>query len=149
MRDLVTLHQEFWSQFHYNDVKPPYTRKALPAYQEGFVKERKGDTISIPDFPYIVYPVPKPNFSESVFVQVNVWDRPPDGTIAVKFQDRLLSIVEQIEEQITADGALLLLDSGAIRLKRGNPWINILEGDPSDPKITRAIITVIIENHTM
>ena len=149
MKDLVTAYQKFWSQFHYNEVKSPFLTHKLPAFQEGFVKVLNGDRFEMPDFPYLVYQVPKPGFTESALIQISIWDRPPDGMTAVIFQDRLISVVSQIEREIQADGAMVILENGAIQLKRGNPWINILDGEPSDPKITRAILNVIVENYTL
>jgi len=149
MKDLIALYRVFWSQFQYNDLKPPRTRRKLPAFQDGFVRVNSGNKMEAPEFPYIVYQAPKPDFTESSFLQVSIWDRPPDGIIAVAFQDRLLSIIAQIEEEITADGAILPLKEGALQLRRGNPWVNIMEGDPSDPKITRAILNIIVDNYTL
>jgi len=149
MKELLAEYQKFWSQFHYRDIKPPHTEKALLAYQEGYVMTRKDNKIVMPDFPYLVYQVPKPGFTESNFSIISIWDRPSQDMVAIGFQDRIIHIIEQIEEQIDADGLLLLLDNGATCLKRGSPWINLIPGDDKDPAITRAVLNVIIENYTM
>jgi len=149
MKELMSVYKEFWSQFRYDDLKPPHAQKKLPAFQEGFVFVQKENKIEMPDFPYLVYPAPKPNFTENYLMQINIWDRPPQDMIAIGYQDRIVNIVEQIEEQITADGAILLLANGAIQLSRGDPWINMLPGDLEDPAITRAILNVIVENYTL
>jgi hypothetical protein len=149
MKELLAAYKEFWSQFYYHDIEAPQDRKELAAFREGYVRVRKGDKFEKPEFPYIVYPTPKPNFTESAIVQVSVWDKPPHGMTAIGYQDRITHITEQIEGIIGADGVILLLNKGSLKLNRGNPWVNMVPGDDKDLAIVRAVFNVIVENYTM
>jgi hypothetical protein len=149
MKELLAAYKEFWSQFHYQQLEAPHDRMELPAFREGYVRVRKGDKFEKPDFPYLVYQTPASSFTENTLTQVSVWDKPPQGMTAVGYQDRIAYIAEQVGKAIGADGAILLLNNGALQLTRGNPWINMVPGDDKDLAIVRAVFNVIVESYTV
>jgi hypothetical protein len=135
--------KEFWGQF-----KNPYTKKAVPAFREGYVIVKQSNTWKEPVLPYIVYQVVDPGFTGNALISVTIWDKPKNpGEYPV-----VNAVIEQISKIITEEeGVVLTLENGAgaVWLMRGSPFVTYPPGDPSDFSLVRGVLNLIIRGYML
>lgn len=110
--------QAFWEQF------------LIPVYDE----------TSVPDtatFPRLTYEGQSDNFGERIASSVSIWTR---GTSWAQAEN----IKRDIENAITRGGVLVKHESGAVWIKRGNPF-SLRLTDGSDDMIRRIMINLELE----
>lgn len=98
------------------------------------------DETSVPDgagFPRITYEGVSDDFGEQIASSASIWTRSSSWSEAE-------TLKKQIEAKITRGGIMIATDSGAIWVKRGNPFAQRL-GDPSDDLIRRIVLNLELE----
>lgn len=112
---------DFWDSF------------SVPAYPVTNVPDENKRPVA-----YITYQNPTSDFyGGDQYSQVNVWYRTTS-------EKKINSIVSEIEGAIPMGGKVVPYDSGAIWLKRGNPWCQAMADE--DPEIKRRFLTISVED---
>ena len=116
----------------------------INAFQEGYaiIRDAQGRPVP-PPFPYITFPIIRPDFGSQTIATASIWDRRPSMPGFFGLVD---DVLRQVQEKIPHEGIILKLDSGdgLISLHR-NPgnFINYMD-DPDDQLITRGIVSLVI-----
>ena len=117
MTKASTIYQ-FWNSF------------GLTAYEEN----------SVPDdaaFPYITYQLVTDSFDREIPLTVSIWYLSESWT-------GINAKTEEISQKISRGGKVIPCDSGAIWLKRGQPFAQSM-GDESDNLIKRKYLNITAE----
>ena len=109
---------QFWSGF------------GLTAYEENTVPT--GAT-----FPYITYQLATDSFDREIPLTASLWYRSESWT-------GINAKAEEISQKISRGGKIISCDSGAIWLKRGQPFAQSM-GDESDDLIKRKYLNITAE----
>ena len=109
---------QFWSSF------------GLTAYEENTVPD---DAV----FPYITYQLVTGSFDREIPLTASLWYR-SEGWTAINAK------TEEISQKISRGGKIIPCDSGAIWLKRGQPFAQSM-GDESDDLIKRKYLNITAE----
>ena len=109
---------QFWNSF------------GMTAYEENTVPT---DAI----FPYITYQLVTDGFDREVPVTASLWYRSESWT-------GINAKTEEISQKISRGGKIISCDSGAIWLKRGQPFAQSM-GDESDDLIKRKYLNITAE----
>lgn len=109
---------QFWSSF------------GLTAYEENTVPTDAA-------FPYITYQLVTDSFDRDVSATASLWYRGESWTA-------INSKTEEISQKISRGGKIISCDSGAIWLKRGQPFAQNM-GDESDNLIKRKYLNITAE----
>ena len=110
---------------------------SLLAYEEDSVPQGA----SAPVFPYATYSLVTDSLGTDVPLTLNLWYR--DGNMYSSLPE-LVHKVEEISRYIGRGGTVIPCDGGAIWLRRGSPFSQIM-GDPEDELIRRAYINITAE----
>ena len=112
---------QFWNSF------------GLTAYEENTVPTDAA-------FPYITYQLVTDSFDREIPLTASIWYRSESwATINAK--------TEEISQKISRGGKIISCDGGAIWLKRGQPFAQIM-GDESDNLIKRKYLNITAEYMT-
>lgn len=109
---------QFWNSF------------GLTAYEEN----------TVPDdatFPYITYQLATDSFDSEVMATASIWYRSESWTA-------INAKAEEISQKISRGGKIISCDGGAIWLKRGQPFAQIMV-DESDDLIKRKYLNITAE----
>lgn len=109
---------QFWSGF------------GLTAYEENTVPTDAA-------FPYITYQLVTDSFDREIPLTASLWYRSESWT-------SINAKTEEISQKISRGGKIILCDSGAIWLKRGQPFAQNM-GDESDNLIKRKYLNITAE----
>ena len=109
---------QFWNSF------------GLTAYEENSVPDDA-------DFPYITYQLVTDSFGREIPLTASIWYRSESWTA-------INAKTEEISQKISRGGKIIPCDSGAIWLKRGQPFAQSM-GDESDDLIKRKYLNVTAE----
>lgn len=109
---------QFWSSF------------GLTAYEENTVPTDA-------DFPYITYQLVTDSFDREIPLTASLWYRSESWT-------DINAKTEEISQKISRGGKIIPCDSGAIWLKRGQPFAQNM-GDESDNLIKRKYLNITAE----
>lgn len=110
---------------------------SLTAYEEDAVPQGSG----APEFPYATYSLVWGSLGTDVPLTLNLWYR--DRNMYSSLPD-LIRKTEEISRAIGRGGTTIPCDGGAIWLKRGSPFAQVM-GDPEDELIKRAYINITAE----
>ena len=117
MTKASTIYQ-FWNSF------------GLTAYEEN----------SVPDdatFPYITYQLVTDSFDREIPITASIWYRSESWTA-------INAKTDEISQKISRGGKIISCDSGAIWLKRGQPFAQNM-GDENDDLIKRKYLNITAE----
>ena len=109
---------QFWSSF------------GLTAYEENTVPTDAA-------FPYITYQLVTDSFDREIPLTASLWYRSESWTA-------INAKTEEISQKISRGGKIIPCDDGAIWLKRGQPFAQIM-GDESDDLIKRKYLNITAE----
>ena len=109
---------QFWNSF------------GLTAYEENTVPTDA-------DFPYITYQLVTDSFDREIPVTASLWYRSESWT-------GINAKTKEISQKISRGGKVIPCDSGAIWLKRGQPFAQSM-GDESDDLIKRKYLNITAE----
>ena len=109
---------QFWNSF------------GLTAYEENTVPTDAA-------FPYVTYQLVTDSFDREIQLTASLWYR-SESWIAINAK------AEEISQKISRGGKIMPCDSGAIWLKRGQPFAQNM-GDESDNLIKRKYINITAE----
>ena len=109
---------QFWNSF------------GLTAYEENTVPTDAG-------FPYITYQLVTDSFDREIPLTASIWYRSESWT-------GVNAKTEEISQTISRGGKIISCDSGAIWLKRGQPFAQNM-GDESDNLIKRKYLNITAE----
>ena len=109
---------KFWNSF------------GLTAYEENTVPD---DAV----FPYITYQLVTDSFDREIPLTASLWYRSESWTA-------INAKTEEVSQQISRGGKIIPCDSGAIWLKRGQPFAQNM-GDESDGIIKRKYLNITAE----
>ena len=109
---------QFWSSF------------GLTAYEENTVPTDAA-------FPYITYQLVTDSFDREIPLTASIWYRSESWA-------GINAKTEEISQKISRGGKVIPCDGGAIWLKRGQPFAQIM-GDESDDLIKRKYINITAE----
>lgn len=112
----------------------------IPAYEQSAVPQGG----SAPVFPYLTYSLYIDSFGTDSPVEVNLWYRDKSGYSSLPDLTRM---VEKISAEIGRGGKMIPCDGGALWLRRGSPFAQLL-GDGEDELIKRAYINITAESIT-
>ena len=117
MKKAAAIYQ-FWNSF------------GLAAYEENTVPTDAA-------FPYITYQLVTDSFEREIPLTASIWYRSESWT-------GINAKTEEISQKISRGGKLISCDSGAIWLKRGQPFAQNM-GDESDNLIKRKYLNITAE----
>lgn len=109
---------QFWNSF------------GLTAYEENTVPTDA-------TFPYITYQLVTDSFDREALLTASIWYRSESWTV-------INAKAEEISQKISRGGKIISCDSGAIWLKRGQPFAQNM-GDESDNLIKRKYLNITAE----
>ena len=109
---------QFWNSF------------GLTAYEENTVPTDAG-------FPYITYQLVTDSFDREIPLTASIWYRSESWS-------GINAKTEEISQKISRGGKIISCDSGAIWLKRGQPFAQNM-GDESDDLIKRKYLNITAE----
>ena len=109
---------QFWNSF------------GLTAYEENSVPDKA-------QFPYITYQLVTDSFDREIPITASLWYRSESWTA-------INAKTEEISQRISRGGKIVSCDSGAIWLKRGQPFAQNM-GDESDDLIKRKYLNITAE----
>ena len=109
---------QFWNSF------------GLTAYEENTVPTDA-------TFPYITYQLVTDSFDREIPLTASLWYRSESWT-------DINAKTEEISQKISRGGKIITCDSGAIWLKRGQPFAQNM-GDESDNLIKRKYLNITVE----
>ena len=112
----------------------------IDAYEEDSVPQSP----NAPSFPYITYSLVLDSFGRDTSVTANIWYRNRSGYSAIP---DLIRKVDDISRAVGRGGVMIRCDGGAIWIRRGAPFSQIM-GDPEDELIKRAYINLTAETLT-
>lgn len=112
---------DFWGKF------------GIPRYEENTVPTGQ----DAPKFPYITYQVVTDSFGGEVALTASLWYR-SDSWTAINAK------AEEISRYIGRGGTVIIVDDGAIWIKRGQPFAQSM-GDDSDDAIRRKYLNLTAE----
>ena len=109
---------KFWGSF------------GLTAYEENTVPTDA-------DFPYITYQLVTDSFDREIPITASIWYRSESWTA-------INAKTDEISQKISRGGKIISCDSGAIWLKRGQPFAQNM-GDENDDLIKRKYLNITAE----
>lgn len=130
MNQVFATFGEFWNNRFINRA----TGQLIRGFPEG--------SVPVPAvFPFIIYPVMRPSFAQSVIASASIVDRRPTMP---GFFGLVSDVLGQIGEVIPEEGTFFeIADGGMITLHRGSNFFQTM-GDPDDPAIVRGIVNLVI-----